>query len=99
MAILTEYLKPMRWVIGAMVIMMSIIAAEYELSVISQMGKWTIFSLWDFIRYARDNGIMVGPREGIGSGSLGLLPWDYQWIPKHDLSLNVFNPNELACLT
>jgi DNA polymerase-3 subunit alpha len=44
---------------------------EYELSVISQMGYVDYFLIvWDFIRYARDNGIMVGPGRGSAAGSL-----------------------------
>ena len=38
---------------------------EYELSVIKQMGYVDYFLIvWDFIKYARDNGIMVGPEGG-----------------------------------
>jgi len=44
---------------------------EYELSVISQMGYVDYFLIvWDFIKYARDNGIMVGPGRGSAAGSL-----------------------------
>jgi DNA polymerase-3 subunit alpha len=44
---------------------------EYELSVISQMGYVDYFLIvWDFIRYARDKGIMVGPGRGSAAGSL-----------------------------
>jgi DNA polymerase III subunit alpha len=43
----------------------------YELSVINQM-KYTDYYLivWDFIRFARSRGIMVGPGRGSGAGSL-----------------------------
>jgi len=44
---------------------------EYELSVISQMGFTDYFLIvWDFIKYAKDHGIMVGPGRGSGAGSL-----------------------------
>lgn len=44
---------------------------EYELSVIRQMGYVDYFLIvWDFIKYARDHGIMVGPGRGSAAGSL-----------------------------
>jgi len=44
---------------------------EYELSVIKQMGYVDYFLIvGDFIRYARDNGIPVGPGRGSAAGSL-----------------------------
>jgi len=44
---------------------------EYELSVIKQMGYVDYFLIvWDFIKFAKDNGIMVGPGRGSGAGSL-----------------------------
>lgn len=44
---------------------------EYELNVIRQMGYVDYFLIvWDFIKYARDNGIMVGPGRGSAAGSL-----------------------------
>lgn len=44
---------------------------EYELSVISAMGYVDYFLIvWDFIRYARENEIMVGPGRGSAAGSL-----------------------------
>jgi len=44
---------------------------EYELSVIRQMGYVDYFLIvWDFIKYARDNGIIVGPGRGSAAGSL-----------------------------
>lgn len=48
-----------------------IIRLEYELSVISQLHFTDYFLIvWDFIRYARENGIPVGPGRGSGAGSL-----------------------------
>jgi len=44
---------------------------QYELSVIKQMGYVDYFLIvWDFIKYAKDNGIMVGPGRGSAAGSL-----------------------------
>ncbi len=44
---------------------------EYELSVIRQMGYVDYFLIvWDFIRYAREHEIMVGPGRGSAAGSL-----------------------------
>ncbi len=44
---------------------------EYELQVIRQMGYVDYFLIvWDFIKYAKDNGIMVGPGRGSAAGSL-----------------------------
>ncbi|NLD50068.1 MAG: DNA polymerase III subunit alpha [Clostridiaceae bacterium] len=44
---------------------------EYELSVIRQMGYVDYFLIvGDFIKYAKDNGIMVGPGRGSAAGSL-----------------------------
>ena len=44
---------------------------EFELSVIKSMGYVDYFLIvWDFIKYSRDNGIMVGPGRGSAAGSL-----------------------------
>ena len=44
---------------------------EYELSVIQKMGYVDYFLIvWDFIRYARENGIAVGPGRGSAAGSI-----------------------------
>ncbi len=44
---------------------------EYELRVIRQMGYVDYFLIvWDFIKFAKDNGIMVGPGRGSAAGSL-----------------------------
>lgn len=43
----------------------------YELSVIQKMGYVDYFLIvWDFIRYARENDIMVGPGRGSAAGSI-----------------------------
>ncbi len=44
---------------------------DYELSVIRKMGYVDYFLIvWDFINYARNNGIPVGPGRGSAAGSM-----------------------------
>ena len=44
---------------------------EYELSVIKRMGYVDyVLIVWDFIKYARDHGISVGPGRGSAAGSI-----------------------------
>lgn len=44
---------------------------DYELGVITQMGYVDYFLIvWDFIRYAREQDIPVGPGRGSGAGSI-----------------------------
>ncbi|MEN9542086.1 MAG: hypothetical protein RLZZ459_2177, partial [Cyanobacteriota bacterium] len=44
---------------------------SFELQVMEQMGFPTYFLVvWDYIRFARDNGIPVGPGRGSAAGSL-----------------------------
>ncbi len=44
---------------------------EYELSIIRRMGYVDYFLIvWDFINYARQNGIAVGPGRGSAAGSI-----------------------------
>ena len=44
---------------------------DFELHTIAQMGYGDYFLIvWDFIKYARDNGIIVGPGRGSAAGSL-----------------------------
>lgn len=44
---------------------------EYELKMIQQMGFSTYFLVvWDYIKFARDNDIPVGPGRGSAAGSL-----------------------------
>lgn len=45
--------------------------AEYELGIIFQMGFSGYFLIvWDFINWAKQNGIPIGPGRGSGAGSL-----------------------------
>lgn len=44
---------------------------KYELGIISQKQLSAYFLIvWDFIKYAKDNGILVGPGRGSAAGSL-----------------------------
>ncbi|PWJ50309.1 DNA polymerase III subunit alpha [Faecalicatena contorta] len=44
---------------------------EYELNVIKNMGYVDYFLIvWDFIKYAKDHGIAVGPGRGSAAGSI-----------------------------
>ena len=44
---------------------------EYEIGVISRMGYVSYYLIvWDFIRYAKENGIPVGPGRGSGAASI-----------------------------
>ncbi|MBQ7052295.1 MAG: DNA polymerase III subunit alpha [Clostridia bacterium] len=44
---------------------------EYEIGVITKMGYVDYFLIvWDFINYARSQGIVVGPGRGSGAGSI-----------------------------
>jgi DNA polymerase III subunit alpha len=44
---------------------------EFELSVIEEMGFSSYFLIvWDFVKYAKDNGIAVGPGRGSAAGSI-----------------------------
>ncbi|MEG0766309.1 MAG: DNA polymerase III subunit alpha, partial [Clostridia bacterium] len=61
----------------------------YELSMIERMGYVDYFLIvWDFIRYAKQQNIMVGPGRGSGAGSIvaytlditGIDPLQYQLL-------------------
>ncbi len=44
---------------------------DYEIGVISKMGYVDYYLIvWDFVRFAKENGIPVGPGRGSGAGSL-----------------------------
>ncbi len=62
---------------------------DYELSVIKKMGFATYFLIvWDFVNYAKNHNIMVGPGRGSAAGSLvayclnitNINPLDYNLI-------------------
>ncbi len=45
--------------------------AEYEIGVVKKMGYVDYFLIvWDFIHFAKNNGISVGPGRGSGAGSI-----------------------------
>ena len=45
--------------------------AEYEIQIIKKMGYIDYYLIvWDFIHYAKSNGIPVGPGRGSGAGSI-----------------------------
>ncbi len=56
---------------------------EMELDVIDRMGFNAYFLIvWDFVRYAKESGIAVGPGRGSAAGSLVvLLPLDHRRRP------------------
>ena len=73
---------------------------EYELKTIEDMGFVDYFLIvWDYIRYARDNGIIVGPGRGSAAGSivsycLGITQLD---PIKYDLLFERFlNPERIS---
>ena len=46
-------------------------ALEFELGVIAEMGFESYFLIvWDFVHYAKENGIAVGPGRGSAAGSI-----------------------------
>ncbi|MBA2246551.1 MAG: DNA polymerase III subunit alpha [Chloroflexia bacterium] len=62
---------------------------DYELGVIESMGFTSYFLItWDFVRFAKSNGILVGPGRGSSAGSIvtyclnvtGLDPLKYDLI-------------------
>ncbi|MBF7095919.1 DNA polymerase III subunit alpha [Alkalibacter mobilis] len=73
---------------------------EYELSVIDKMGYNDYFLIvWDFIKYAKDNGIMVGPGRGSAAGSLVSYALDITTIDpiRYNLIFERFlNPDRIS---
>ncbi len=62
---------------------------DYELNIIANMGFTNYFLIvWDFVKFAKENGILVGPGRGSAAGSLvtycleitGLDPLKYNLI-------------------
>lgn len=72
----------------------------YELSVISGMGFSNYFLVvWDFIRYAKDNGILVGPGRGSSAGSIVTYSLDITGLDplKYNLIFERFlNPSRIS---
>ena len=73
---------------------------EYELGVIEKMGYVDYFLIvWDFIHYARENGILVGPGRGSGAGSIVAYTLDITLIDplKYQLLFERFlNPERVS---
>ena len=73
---------------------------EYELSVVNKMGYTDYYLIvWDFIKYAKDNGIPVGPGRGSGAGSLAAYCIDITDIDplKYNLVFERFlNPERVS---
>jgi DNA polymerase-3 subunit alpha len=64
-------MEGLQWRFGNPIPAQALERAEYELGVIERMGYSGYFLIvWDFIKYARDNGIPVGPGRGSAAGSL-----------------------------
>ncbi|HEY4601081.1 MAG TPA: DNA polymerase III subunit alpha [Cerasibacillus sp.] len=73
---------------------------ERELSVINSMGFNDYFLIvWDFIKYAKENGITVGPGRGSSAGSLVAYLLDITEVDplKYDLLFERFlNPERVS---
>ncbi|MFY9296127.1 MAG: DNA polymerase III subunit alpha [Caldicoprobacterales bacterium] len=73
---------------------------EYELDTIEKMGYVDYFLIvWDFIKFARDNDIMVGPGRGSAAGSLVAYALDITQIDplKYNLLFERFlNPDRIS---
>lgn len=73
---------------------------DYEISVIEKMGYVDYFLIvWDFIHYARENGIPVGPGRGSGAGSIAAYAIGITNIDpiKYDLLFERFlNPERIS---
>lgn len=73
---------------------------EYELDTIEKMGYVDYFLIvWDFIKFAKDNGIMVGPGRGSAAGSLVAYVLDITQIDplKYNLLFERFlNPERIS---
>lgn len=73
---------------------------EYELSVVNKMGYTDYYLIvWDFIKYAKDSDIPVGPGRGSGAGSLAAYAIDITDIDpiKYNLVFERFlNPERVS---
>ena len=71
-----------------------------ELGVIAKMNFPGYFLIvWDFIRYAKENGIPVGPGRGSGAGSIvaySMRITDLDPIPYHLLFERFLNPERVS---
>ncbi len=73
---------------------------EFEIDMLSKMGFAGYFLIvWDFIRYAREQGIPVGPGRGSAAGSLvaySLRITDLDPIPYNLLFERFLNPERIS---
>lgn len=73
---------------------------DYELGVITSMGFTNYFLVvWDFIRYAKENGILVGPGRGSAAGSIVTYALDITALDplRYDLIFERFlNPSRIS---
>jgi DNA polymerase-3 subunit alpha len=73
---------------------------EFEIEMLSKMGFAGYFLIvWDFIRYAREQGIPVGPGRGSAAGSLvaySLRITDLDPIPYNLLFERFLNPERIS---
>ena len=72
----------------------------YELGVIGSMGFTNYFLVvWDFVRFAKENGILVGPGRGSAAGSIVTYALDITALDplKYDLIFERFlNPSRIS---
>ncbi len=72
----------------------------YELGVINSMGFTNYFLVvWDFVRFAKENGILVGPGRGSAAGSIVTYALDITALDplKYDLIFERFlNPSRIS---
>lgn len=72
----------------------------YELDVIRKMGFANYFLVvWDFVRFAKENGILVGPGRGSAAGSIVTYSLDVTALDplEHDLIFERFlNPARIS---
>ena len=73
---------------------------QYELGVINSMGFTNYFLVvWDFVRYAKEQGILVGPGRGSAAGSIVTYALDVTALDplKYDLIFERFlNPSRIS---
>ena len=73
---------------------------KYELDIINKMGFCNYFLVvWDYVRYAKENGILVGPGRGSAAGSLVSYCLNITTIDpiKYDLLFERFlNPERIS---